>query len=324
MLGRILYTVGMFFLYQGVLPLAFGSVILKFGKEKEQTFFWRYTIGYLMQFSVFYVISRMAIKKEMTLTYTTKLWMVLGGISILLAILYTGREIWYSLFKIFRKSTYVNMNIGMIVLGVIILTRLFTSASFQDNTIEMTLTSWATDTLFVYEPYTGAQYVELPIEAESPVCVFYAVLAKILKIHPTVLIKWILPFLLIGSCMESYKKIGEFLFHGDSKKCCCWMVIVMGIYASFVFSESLIGFQLFTTPWNGIVLFVNFVIPVSFYVVLKWLDDMKWKKSVFYIINLIGLGMVGQLFYVRGAVFTITIILVAIVVNIVRRCCKND
>lgn len=328
---RILQVLFVLVIYQGLLPVIFGLLLQKASGIKLRSLPCVYTMGYIVQLSIFYVVVFVAIHKRFSLTMLSKTWMILGLTLGIAAFLCVWKECFHTI-----KSSYWKLHTdikkvmkfigGMALVG---LARVFTSPAIADDTVEIALNAYVSDTLYQYNPYTGVLYTEFPIESGNPLPIFYAVFARITHIHPTILIKWFFPFILMGISFVAYRQLGKLLFSDNNYKNRTWMIVIFGIYISFIFKDSLLGFQLLTTPWNGEALFVGCVLPMTINALLRWIRKMEEEKMVLrnYVCGflfVLELGLTAKLMCQGGVMGVILLTAIGVAVGGVRRYGHND
>lgn len=131
-------------------------------------------------------------------------------------------------------------------------------------------TSLATDTIFAYNPYTGAEYLRLPARyVLSPFYAFTAAVSKVTKTHPAIVahLMFMILFLLIAYAV--YALVGRALFAYDMEKTGYFLVIASGLNLFSAYSERTSGLFLLIRLWQGKAVLAGILLPMIFYMAIR-------------------------------------------------------
>lgn len=305
-----------------IVPTAVGCAVEKCSGAEKVDFLQSYLKGMMILFALFYLIARIVILRQSSLTVLAKIWCVVLVLSLIL-----------SLGTIFLKRKTIRFQdisgaLKKVIPGVfvVLMLTLFSVGGVQvspkDNTVESVLTMYIYDTLYEVDPMTGKAPV-LPAEkklltqmAGSPLDSYYAICLKICKMNPAKFIRIILPFFIFPVYFTVYVLWGKFLFPEKKNDRYLFLVIVWLLYAVPLVADKAFYLSVFQNPWNGEPLFFLALLPWS---MLQLFGEKKNPRSlndyasVPVVICYVTSALAGQLMYEKGF-FMITFAWVAVVV----------
>lgn len=152
--------------------------------------------------------------------------------------------------------------------------------------------AYETGEMFAYSPYTGNP-VELSAGGDyvlSPLPMLWAVLGKLLFIHPTVLAHSIVPIFVLLCAYVVYYMLGKRLFHTPKS---AWLfVLFLSLLNIFgYYSTRTTGAFLLFRSWQGKAIFCTVLVPLLFYYFLGLCKEEKeYKKDLMGIYLIMGAG----------------------------------
>lgn len=300
-----------------VMPIAAGFVSEQIFGIKGKNMIWRYLFGSVVLFALFYVVARIAVLQETTLSVLAQIWMIVLAVVALAAVILLVMKRKEIMFFQKIKSGSLQIDRKGMALGAVALLFLtvgsvvFVPASTEDYTAHSVLTMYTTDTLYEYSPMTGKskqqmlsiEKEELAQEAKSPFEAYYVVYVAICRINPAKFVHLVLPFLIFPIYFFTYVAWGNYLFPDEKHKRYLFLVLVWLLYATALVAEKGFYFQIFQNGWNGQTLFFFGILP---WVVLQLigekgearrLEEYTSAPGIFvYVVS----ALAGQLLYEKG------------------------
>ncbi|MDO4621759.1 MAG: DUF6077 domain-containing protein [Eubacteriales bacterium] len=165
--------------------------------------------------------------------------------------------------------------------------------------------AWYTDTMYQYSWNTGefigdGYYPERDLV--SPWVMTFALLAKVIRIHPAVAAHTILPFFLFFCCILAYFLIGDVLMKQECTKTLGFLLAVEIVLLTFGGNTHTQAAVTLVRIWQGKALFAAVVIPALFLLYFLLADTEK-NRVVLYLCMWIacqagcylsGVGIVGS------------------------------
>ena len=165
-------------------------------------------------------------------------------------------------------------------------------------------TAVETNTVFQYNPYTGALYKSYPMRyVLSPFPIFVATLSQMSGIHAAIMSHTILPGLLLLLSYGVYALLGKELFEGDRKKNALFLFYV-GIVSTFlhtsIYTQN--SFMLLRI-WQGKAFLAAMLLPFIFYMEYRLITG-KWKDEEWILIlfAMLGCCLVSSMGIMLGAI----------------------
>lgn len=208
-----------------VLPFVLGYQWNEHGKFASlQDYCYAYTGGWIIMFAVFEVIAIPATFLKIKFSAAALIW----GILILLVCIRNIRCILCLQkqgIRVFERMTAPKLSVVGIAVILLVLLQCFVSTYMchidDDDAwyVGMAVTSYTTDTINMYSPYTGdlLDFQEACDYILSPLPVFWAMLSKLCRIYPTIFIHSVLPALFISMAYIVYYMLGKQIFREREK-----------------------------------------------------------------------------------------------------------
>ena len=298
-----------------VLPIAAGFVAAQIcGGEERDIIHW-YLSGIMILFALFYVIARIAIIQEVSLSVLAGIWGAVLAAVFLSAIVFLvlngkrknlAEQIGQYVANVDKKDILIGI---VSVLFLTVVSVAFVPAGQEDSTVQSVLTMYTTDTLYQYSPMTGRTLL-LSVEKEallqmarSPLEAYYSVYVAMCRINPAKFVHLVLPFFIFPIYFLIYAIWGSYLFPGEKYKNYLFQFVIWLLYASTLFSDKAIWFGPFQNAWNGTALFFTGVLP---WIVLQVIGEKKETRQLEEFLSLpmifkyVVSALAGQLLYEKG------------------------
>lgn len=277
--------------------------------------------GWLCMMALFYCEAVPMILFKMSLTNLKNIWLATAIIITILFLMtfFRTREEW----KAEKKERKIGRGI-LVMFLVVICSILFVKPQTYDDTIEVVMEAYMTDTMYQYQPYTGEMYLELPEEkAYSPIEMYYAVLSNMVNAHPAIVVKILIPMGFLVIFMFNYIMWAKILFEKNKKLQEIFLFFIGIIFLLPVISKKMEMFAIWQSCWRGEILLTTTVLPLECYYVYKMIDEVshqcRRRNMMEHGGKLLIAAIVAQLVYPKGMFFSSIIILVGIVIIAARR-----
>ena len=167
------------------------------------------------------------------------------------------------------------MALLLIVLVGILYQILFVCLGLQSDAddayyVGMAMTSFQTDTISVYHPYLGTP-VKLKTMANyvlSPYPIFWAMWSKVLKIHPAILMRSILPAVNIAWSYVVYRLLAKKIFLTERKRIIFLLIVVLAnLFGAY--SDRTSAVFLLQRVWQGKGALAAILNPMLWYLLIR-------------------------------------------------------
>lgn len=279
--------------------------------------------GWLCMMALFYCEAVPMVMFKSSLTKLKYIWLVTVLIItvLFLLVLLRTRKKW----KMEKEKSRKNSKNVVILFLMIMFSIFFLKPQIQDDTVEVVMESYMTDTMYQYQPYTGEEYQELPKEKEySPIEMYYAVLANMVNAHPAIVVKVLIPMGFLPIVVFTYIMWARRLFGENKKNQRVFLLFVGMIFLLPVISTNMEMFGVWKNCWRGEVLLATTVLPLvclRVYNMIRELSQQCNKRMcIEYGSKLLIVSVTAQLTYAKGMLFSCIIILSGILIVVARRC----
>lgn len=303
-----------------IFPMLIGQAYLSIVEKKKEPGIMVY--GYCLMFAFFLLIISPMIYWKISLKNAAYVWIGISLSLSALALIYiknliqTLKEKWKRLMvKKIQGILFI-----LFLVCVIAFSLFCVIPKDNDQTIITSVMAWQTNTMFVYNPYTGQEYMNIPAIAQAPISMFYAVIAKIIGIHPTILAKMLLSAFFILLCMEVYILLSTRLFDKNSRQRKSFIWIIVFLFIGLIFTNINEKANILQSVWTGESLLVNLLIPFCLYIILELNNKIKTSSKYirkYYISIFLILVLDAKLFSVNGGFYIIFMFLVFILLALI-------
>lgn len=275
-------SVALILIFMGAVPFLLGLLYTGFVEEEKDNALLHMAAGHVIMFGAFEILALPLIWLKQSLS--------------LLAGLYVGALILLSVISLILNFK----RLPGIVLGAIRAARQFTLciwAQFAliagqvfvyvryqyfnaDDSfyVAAATTALATNTIFAYDPYTGAAYGNLPPRyVLSPFYAFTAVMGKVTDTHPAILTHLVFMILFLLLSYAVYALIGRALFACDMEKLGYFMVLLSAFHIFAAYSERTSGLFLLIRLWQGKAVLAGILLPMILYLAIRifWMEGKR-------------------------------------------------
>lgn len=123
-------------------------------------------------------------------------------------------------------------------------------------------TSVYTDSIFVYNPYTGSEYKELPSRyVLSPFPVYEAILTKLTGVDVPTFVYTIFPVFMIMLAYLVYWLWADMLFDGQKKQCALFLIFISAVQVFSNYSIYTAGTFFMLRIWQGKAVLAGVLLP---------------------------------------------------------------
>ncbi len=137
-------------------------------------------------------------------------------------------------------------------------------------------TSVYTDTIFVYNPYTGLRYRRLPSRyVLSPFSMYEAVLTKIVGTDVPYMVYTILPVVLLSLAYLVYWLWAKLLFGDNRKQCALFLIFISMVQMFSNYSIYTSGTFLLMRIWQGKAVLAGVLLPATAYMCSRLAKEEK-------------------------------------------------
>lgn len=215
-----------------------------------------------------------------------------------------------------------------IIAGMIVVTActlLFVMPDLEDDTTEIVLESYVTDTMYKYQPYSEEEYKQIPAENHfSPIEMYYAVMARLSEFHPATVVKLVIPVFFLPIVVCVYLLWAKKIFPYDPKAQRLFLMLAGIVFLFAVFSERMKGISVLQNCWKGEILLGTVMLPLVCYYCLEIMENIyeqgiKKQLIAQYGIILTITSITSQLMYRNGFVFSGIVLATGIAIAEVRR-----
>lgn len=312
------------YLFLGV-PFHLGILAASIFRKDQKKMSEIITNGYLVMLACFWPIAVAAVNLEWSLKRLAIVWVVFSVVVSLLAILF-GRGQIKAFFTMLTEYWGIRKRYALMALLTVfaVLSVLFTRPSPEDATLEIVHTAVSTDTMYVYDEYTGyiSEYA-MNGHVYSPIEMLYAVGAELTGISIPFMLYYMIPFCLLLFFYMVLWKVGTGLFEKE-EQIISFVAIVTGIYGMTTYLEGQsVVTGIFLNSWNGLTLLSCVVMPAAFAACLEVMNEAINEGKIEHRIEKICMAVVlllaGQLTNARGGFYIALMLIVTLAVIIVRK-----
>ena len=236
----------------------------------------KWNFGMVLMHAIFEIVVLAGTFTKMTLKNVTVFYFAILSVAIMIVGLIGSRtkKRVFSVGKIpsFSKK---EMTLLLIVLVGILYQILFVCLGLQSDAddayyVGMAMTSFQTDTISVYHPYLGTP-VKLKTMANyvlSPYPIFWAMWSKVLKIHPAILMRSILPAINIAWSYVVYRLLAKKIFLTERKRIIFLLIVVLAnLFGAY--SDRTSAVFLLQRVWQGKGALAAILIPMLWYLLIR-------------------------------------------------------
>lgn len=282
-----------------IIPELLGMLILRFWKEQKNNIILAFVLGYIMEFAIGQLVSIPLIFKGGSLTQLVNIYVaIVGGLAILSFIINIWRifEILKELISNIKKMPILLSLLLIILIGMQLLVFVKYGYINDDDAyyVSTATASVQTDTLFKYSAMTGTderneQY--LMRYRLGPFPLYYAIMSKVLDIHPAIVAHFILPLILVPVVYMIYWLFAKEFFKEDKKSAVLFMIFICFLHIFSYYSGKNSFILVLLRIWQGKSVLATIIIP---FIVLLFVYGEKYNLKFVNCIALILTVLAGN------------------------------
>ena len=236
----------------------------------------KWNFGMVLMHAIFEIVVLAGTFTKMTLKNVTVFYFAILSAAIMIVGL-IGNRTKKKVFSVGKIPSFSKkeMALLLIVLVGILYQILFVCLGLQSDAddayyVGMAMTSFQTDTISVYHPYLGTP-VKLKTMANyvlSPYPIFWAMWSKVLKIHPAILMRSILPAVNIAWSYVVYRLLAKKIFLTERKRIIFLLIVVLAnLFGAY--SDRTSAVFLLQRVWQGKGALAAILIPTLWYLLIR-------------------------------------------------------
>lgn len=236
----------------------------------------KWNFGMVLMHAIFEIVVLAGTFTKMTLKNVTVFYFAILSAAIMIVGL-IGNRTKKRVFSVGKIPSFSKkeMALLLIVLVGILYQILFVCLGLQSDAddayyVGMAMTSFQTDTISVYHPYLGTP-VKLKTMANyvlSPYPIFWAMWSKVLKIHPAILMRSILPAVNIAWSYVVYRLLAKKIFLTERKRIIFLLIVVLAnLFGAY--SDRTSAVFLLQRVWQGKGALAAILIPMLWYLFIR-------------------------------------------------------
>ena len=236
----------------------------------------KWNFGMVLMHAIFEIVVLAGTFTKMTLKNVTVFYFAILSAAIMIVGL-IGNRTKKKVFSVGKIPSFSKkeMALLLIVLVGILYQILFVCLGLQSDAddayyVGMAMTSFQTDTISVYHPYQGSP-VKLKTMANyvlSPYPIFWAMWSKVLKIHPAILMRSILPAVNIAWSYVVYRLLAKKIFLTERKRIIFLLIVVLAnLFGAY--SDRTSAVFLLQRVWQGKGALAAILIPMLWYLLIR-------------------------------------------------------
>lgn len=304
-------SVALIGIFLGLLPFLLGLLYTGFVEEEKDNILMHMAAGYIMMFGVFEIVVLPLIWMRQSLSLLVCIY---GGILAVLAaaslILNYKRipGIVRRIFGVVKDFTLCIWAQFLLIAGqVFVYIRYQYTNSDDAFFVAAATTSLATNTIFSYNPYTGAEFAKLPSRyVLSPFYAFTATVSKLTDTHPAIIAHMVFMIFFLLLSYAVYTLIGRALFSYDMEKLGYFLVVLSALNIFAAYSERTSGLFLLIRLWQGKAVLAGILLPMILYLGIRifLLEDRGRKRADWLLLFLLMAAccMVSSMGIILGAI----------------------
>ena len=306
-----------------LVPFHFGILWTSVFVKRKRTVSEIMTDGYLSMMAVFCILAVLSIQKGSLLSELAVIWLsVCAAVSVLVNVFCWKRirEFVTAVITFWKKREHRNLVFLAVLMTAAIL---FTRPSALDSTLEIVQTAVETNTMYVYDAYTGVETGNaMTGHAYAPIEMLYAAAGNLTKIEIPLFLYYFVPISFIGFFYLGIWRMGNQLI--EDKKYCVpfiWIVTVIYWMTTYLEGQSVVT-GIFLNCWNGLTLLSCVIMPIAFGELLNWIEEAaagRIENKIEKIAAAVLLLLAGQLTDEKGGFYIGLMFVVSITVVIVRK-----
>lgn len=265
MITKLLITILVIF----IVPELLGLLVLRFWKEQKNNIILAFVLGYIIEFAVGQLVSVPLILKGESLTELVNIYVfIIGTLAILSFIINIWRilEILKELFANIKTMPFLLTLVLVFLIGMQLLVYVKYGHINDDDAfyVATATASVQTDTLLKYSSRIGT---DKPVEQVlmryrlGPFPMYYAIISKVLSIHPAIVAHFILPIIFVPIVYMIYWLFAKELFKNDKKSSVMFMLFIVFLHIFSYYSGKNNFIVAMLRIWQGKCMLASIILP---------------------------------------------------------------
>lgn len=271
-----------------IIPELLGLIVTKFLDKEKNNLILAFVIGYLIEFAICQLVAVPLI--FIGASFTTLLYIYIGInliLSIVSIVLNVKRlkELFVNNLKSIKEMPKLLTLLVVILVGIQVYALVGYMHLDDDDAfyVGTAVTSVQTNTIYKYSPTTGGEageHLDLRYKL-GPFPVYYAIMSKIINIHPTIFAHTIMPIVFLPLAYMVIGLLAKYFFNNNKEQIMLFLIFIniMSIWGNYSIRNTF-TFLLFRI-WQGKSILANIIIPGV------WLFYLIGKEENFKLINYI-------------------------------------
>ena len=267
--------------WMGIVPVLIGMLVInQLFKEEKMDFLLAWVCGSIGMLAIFYIFVMPMLYLKLPLHILVLCWSFFVLFFCILSLIFNRRrykDILRYNFRQFKSLPWFVIIVSLLILTQVIILVFFQHEDADDAFyVANATTALATDSIFQFDPYTGLPFITYPLRyVMSPFPIFYALLSKLLLIHPTIIAHTVWPVFAIPLSYAILTVLGKKIFPDQQSSVVIFLLFlcVLNIfgYVSIYTNSTFLLFRI----WQGKAVLANIVLPAILYFSLRAMPGEK-------------------------------------------------
>lgn len=290
----------LFVFWQIVIPLIIGALIINIC-ELKSNFMLQYIVGMFTEWVIFQVIAVPCIMYQTKLSFVTYLWCIIICVLVGMELFHLAKH--HFSFKEWMNSALnriknlsiierVLLLVAVLLIGFQLYHYVFYQHIDDDDArfIANAVAAWDTDSMLLVHPNTGElkdePFGELKKDVVSPFMIFYAMLAKLVCIHPTILAHTILPVVYMIMGYMAYTMLAMLLSKGNNIAGILVIILLCFVNIWGFFSKYSSNAFFTLRLWQGKAVVAGVFLPFLMYL-MCWIQENYQQLKVYLVLLIV-------------------------------------
>ena len=317
-----------------LLPFFCGTAWNKGRKRRTKSLSYIFIYGYVVTFAVFFIYARLMIACGSSFLHLAHGFVAVALLLFVPVFFYTVCEVPQVIRENmeFLKNTTGSTKLMMGFVAVLcIASILFVIPSKEDATPETIVTTLATDTVFLHDPYTD-NVTETPDgeDANAPLVMLYASVCHYTGMSASKFVHAVLPVPFFLCYFFVYLRIGKQLFHNREDLSTMFVFLVTLFFTCCIYSERAGVMGVFQNIWMPQTLLFQVFLPFVFSETVHGMDelmsdniDLKSVQMKYLMCDFIILVLACQLIHYIGGFLAMLLLFCGVAIVLIRRIYKK-
>ncbi len=302
----------LFGILMGIIPFFIGILYTRMLRTSSEanSIIRNWVSGMVICLAIFYLLAMPATYLEKSLSGLAYVYIGIIALLCMISLIVNCRRlvaIIKDLFHTLRHMPWITI-LAVVVIGFQIYMYVFQMHVDDDDSfyVATAVTAVHTDTIFQFNPYSGAAYSAYPSRyVLSPFPILVAVLARLSTIHPTILAHTLLPVIFVPLAYGVFMLTGHELFKGDREKTAYFVLLAAVVQMFAATTTHTQGMVMLVRIWQGKALLASALLPLVFYLGMRLMMDKFEKADWFLLLSLmLACCLVSSMGIMLGAIMT--------------------